>query len=553
MSFRSHLLAYALPITVALCSLLLFLGAVDVFEHNVALYHDAVWDFIPAVAMIRAESLRSDFEVKVFHRPVPILSSPYSGALKIWLLAPMVKLLPLSPHLILVLNVLFGLLYLLALYWALLPLAGKIWASAVLAIPFVDTNFLITVPVDTGITLTQYIFIALALGAFFRFASDPKLKYHRVAYFLCGCILAQKLTALPVVISIVFVLTVVAFNRFLEAVRVGTIRRAITSYFLIPAALFTAPLFLQIYYFSRHGFAGLNESTAGGKWMPYFAAIRSNFAFFFTSFDGWDWYRRLTLDDRPEMIKTPFLAIFGLSIIAFSLAVYSLSHRGRRSGRDSALCFAIGSIGFLLYPAFRGLYRPWHFYILEPLFLCCSVLASRHLVDWSGERFKYVSRAVVCAVLIFLISASTWHSIDVLKQFSSRKGVCLASPAFYNLYDSILRSKVKLVYAINYSMAYPIYVLSKGTVRVDEVAWTQLTPDKMEGLIRNVRTDPEAVIVYRYCGCKNSEPAWVEWLNRETELPAFIKRLGSEAGGLSTVRFRDDRQTEFVLISQKRD
>ena len=551
MPFRSRFASYALPLAIGLCSLIFLLSAVNALKDNVAIYHDAVWDFIPAVAMIRSESVAHDYEVRVFHHRIPIVSSPYSGALKIWSLAPIVKFLPLSPRRILTLNTLFGFIYLLALYWALLPLIGKRWASVAFLVPFVDTNFLITAPVDAGIDLTQYIFIALALGTFFRFTSTHELKYYRATCFVCGCLLAQKLTAFPVAIGIFSVLLFVSFQKFLENMRTGAIRRAVKSYILIPAALFIIPLLFHIFYFWRHGFTALKESTADGILKPYFTALGFNFSFFFTSFDGWDWYRRLTLDARREMIMTPYLAIFGLSIIALSLAIYLLSRRERGAGRNSALSLLIGSVSFLIYPAFRGLYRPWHFYILEPLFLFCFVLACRHLLVWAGARLKHFVRVAVCIIAVFLISVTTWHSTYVLKQYGSRKGICIASPAFYDLYGSIMQSHIKRVYAINYSIAYPIYVLSKGEVRVDDLAWTQLSPAKVEELIRDLKQDPDAAIVYRYCGCRDSEPQWVDWLNRDTELPAFIKSLGNEAGEIDTVRFQDNRQTEFVMIRQK--
>jgi hypothetical protein len=551
MSFKSRFGRYIFPIIIALCAFIFFLNAVEVFKNNVALYHDAVWDFIPAVAFARFESVARSYEVKIFKHPIPIQSSPYSGALKIWLLTPIVKLLPVTPSVVLITNVLFGLIYLLALYWALLPLAGKIWSAVAFAIPFLDTNFLITVPVDAGIDLTQYIFIALALGACVRFVSEFKMKHYRLTWFLCGCLLAQKLTALPIAIGIMCVLIAISFSRFMESVRADSFRKAIKSYFLIPVALFIVPLLCQIYYFQRHGFAELNDATADGTRPPFLEAIRWNFSFFCTSFDGWDWYRRMTLDDRQELIKTPYLAIFGLSIIALALVIYLFYRNGRKIGKEFAASFAIAAISFLFYPAFRGLYRPWHLYILTPLFLFCFVLASRSLLMWAGGKFKYPARGIICAVFIFLVSVSTWHSLDILKQIRSYNGICISSPAFYNLYDSIVRSKIKKIYAINYSIAYPIYVLSKGAIGVDDLAWTPMTPDKMDELVRNVQRDPDSVIVYRNCGCKNSEPQWIEWINRENELPAVIKRFGNESNGFRTARFQDKRQTEYVVFSQK--
>ncbi len=526
----------------------LLVYAAQVVAANMALYHDAVWDFGPAVGLIRGDSLTSSQEVRIFGHPVPIMSSPYSGAYKIWALAPLIKILGTSPRTIVTLNALFGLLYLLALYWALRPLVGPGWAAAAFVVPFVDTNLLLTVPVDVGITLTQYIFISLSFGAFARYLRDPQPKHYRMIWFLGGCILAQKLTALPVVAGIMIATVAVSFRQFVAIVRAQGIPRAVGAWIGLPAALVAIPVLPDIYYFYRNGFADLFSSTAAA-WEPFTKATAFNFKFFISMFDGWDWYSRIIADTGPELAQKPILAVFGLSAMACFLALCAVSSRKRRDAADGLILTCAVAIGFLLYPAFRGLNRPWHLYVLAPGFYCCAIVSLRHLANWAGEKggFAVAVRVGLSLVGVGCLLMSSAHSRTLIKEIEKRKGECIASPIFYEMYGRMRASHVDFVYAVNYSLGYPVYVLSEGTIQVDDLAWTPLTPEKTGEMLRRIKGDPDAVIAYRQCQCKDLDPQWVHWLNRDAELPAFIKSIESDPG-LSVTRFRDARETELVVV-----
>jgi hypothetical protein len=138
----------------------------------------------------------------------------------------------------------------------------------------------------------------------------------------------------------------------------------------------------------------------------------------------------------------------------------------------------------------------------------------------------------------------------MLKEVETHKGACLTSPAVYDIYKEIAASNVRTVYTMNYSLAYSFYVFSKGSVSVEDVAWTDLTREKIEGLFQKIKMDPEVGIAYRYCGNKDWDPNWIRWLNREPQIFDFMKRLEIEDSTLDVLRYKDDRQTEYVLITQ---
>lgn len=540
-----------LPLALGLLSLLFMLRAAEVYSKSIGLFHDVLWDFTPAMHMLKAESYMASQEVKIFGYPLPIVSGPYSGASKIWVLAPLLLLLGTSPLMVLVLNVLFGLIYLLALYWALLPVAGRICASLVFLIPLVDANYLLTVPLDEGIFLTQYIFISLAAGAWFRYLSNSRLKYYWMTWFFAGCLLAQKLTSIPIVLSFAIIISIMPLARFVQLVRSGRKNEAITRFLVMPAASFLVPMLPQSIYFLKSGFADLFASTADGRRVPYFSGLSHLFSFFTHMLDGADWYSRMTLSSVSDTAGPPVLAFSGFAVIACSLLVYLTVDGRKGQGRYTMACFWLGLCSFLLYPAFRGLDRPWHYYVLAPIFFSCVVAAVAHCVSSCAIRWKGPS-AVIVTILGMVITTGVFigarHGIRVLKGIESLKGVCVTSPAVNDIYEDIVKSNLKMIYALNYSLANPIYVFSKGTISANDLAWTDLSREKIEDLFQKIKADPEAAIAYRYCGDKSVESDWIEWLNREPQIFEFIKRLQPEIGSLRVDRYRDARQTEFVLI-----
>ena len=211
---------FRMPALIAgLLSLLFMLNAAGVLSRNIGLFHDELWDFIPAVGMIHAAPIAGWLEFRIFGYPLPLVSGPYQGALKAWVSAPLLMITGTTPRMLLAVNVLFAMVYLIALYWAILPIAGRKWAWLVFASPFVDTNFLITAPMDTGPSLFQYIFISLTLGVLFRYLSSSDMKYYRMIWFFTGCVLAQKLTSIPVVIAFIILTGILSFGRFRQVCR----------------------------------------------------------------------------------------------------------------------------------------------------------------------------------------------------------------------------------------------------------------------------------------------------------------------------------------------
>jgi hypothetical protein len=548
MNPASRLFSKLLPLLPGLLSLVFLLHAAGILSKDLGLTHDELWDFIPAVGMLHGDSLAGSQEVTILHRPVPLVTGPYQGALKTWVLGPLLVLSGTSPRMLLTLNVLFAMAYLAAVYWAILPIVGHKWAWIIFASPFVDTNFLLTGPMDYGPSLFQYIFIGLTMGGLFRYVSGSELKYLWLTGFFTGCILAQKLTALPFVISFVVLTAVFSCRHFVKAAASRGVFAAVGFFFVVPAVLFCLPLIPHLIYFYNTGFANLFSMTADGVYRPYFYALLQNFLFVRDMFGGTDWYQRITLHD---IAATAFPTILATVLIAVSLGIHFLFDREKKFGKYLMAGIALGACSFLLYPAFRGLDRPWHFYLMTPFVFTCCAIATSHCLSFLFGRFK--KNAAIVPLLFSLglaaaVALCTAHGLDVLSEIKIHKGACMWSPAIYEFYDAVKAENIRSIDVINYSIAYPLYVMSNASMQVEDMTWTKLTPEKLQEMFDKVRANPAAGIAYRYCRSREGDASYIQILNRDPEINEFLRKLDMERSSLRLVSRSDQRQTEFVLI-----
>jgi hypothetical protein len=121
--------------------------------------------------------------------------------------------------------------------------------------------------------------------------------------------------------------------------------------------------------------------TADGRSLPFFEALGKN-SFFRSMSTGLDWYQRITLDPAVDTTVTSVLAILGLVVMATSALILIFSTSHDKLGRFAGLCIGLSVCSFALYPAFKGLNRPWHFYVLTPLFICCCTIAAVHCLTF---------------------------------------------------------------------------------------------------------------------------------------------------------------------------
>ena len=537
------------PWVAGLSCLLVLLYSMNVLSRSIGFSWDEIWDYIPSVGLIQGDSLAGTREIRILGHTVPLVSGPYQGALKTWVSAPVINLFGTSTRFIRTLNVLYGMAYLLALYWALLPVVGKRWAWVVFLSPLLDTNFLLFAPMDYGPSLFQFIFISLALGALFRYVVNFELKHYRLVWFFTGCLLAQKLTAIPIAVAIIVITIAFAARSVWKSAGQIRLSSVIKSYGIIPSLLFLIPMAPHLLYFYLSGFANLFSMTADGVRHPYFAALIGNSVNFHTMFDGTRWYQQITFEALERL--PPVLFISGLATMLASVAICFTYGCRKKLGMPAIASTGVFILGFLLYPAFGGLNRPWHFFILTPLFACGFIISIAVLVTSFENRwakFAVWFRGTIIVCLISGVGFSATHGFEILQKIENKKGVCVTSPAITDVYESLRAAGIKKIFGINYSIANPVYVLSKGSIRTDELAWTDLSEVKIDEMLETLKEDSEVAMVYRLCGHKEESTKWISWLNHEPQIFELIKRVDSENSGLDIQVISDERATDFVLI-----
>jgi hypothetical protein len=542
----------ALPYALGALSLLFLLYAASVLSRSIGLFKDELWDFTPAVQMLHGDYVIATQQMWILGIPVHLVTGPYMGALKSWVLAPLLMLLGTTPSLLLTLNVAFSILHLAALYWALIPAVGKKWACLVFAAPLMDTNFLLTAPMDAGPNLFQYLFLNLALGATLRYLAGSQPRHYWLAGFFSGCVLAQKLTSAPLVLGFAVILLLLAARDFRTRMRTHGAGSALVIFLAIPAAAFLIPLIPHLTYLFRSGLGDLFSMQATGPRPPFLTVLGDNFSYFRAMFDGIDWYRRIALDSRPMATPFPIWSTLGLVLMAFALA---LAFRNGKKGKHFAsICIGLFIAGFLLFPFFKELNRPWHLYALTPIFTAAWVAAFVQIFDRFASRsgrWRLGAHTAGFILLAACVAPGIIHGLGMLRRIDAYKGMSITSPAIYDVYQAMQRQNLQEIHAVNYSLDTPIYVLSKGSIRVEDLTWTELTAAKIEELLGKIQANPQSGILYRYCGSREWDPEWMKWLNRETEiqrLNAMAERLHPQ---IQIVRCADKRQTEFVLISHK--
>ena len=268
-------------------------------------------------------------------------------------------------------------------------------------------------------------------------------------------------------------------------------------------------------------------------------------------FDGTDWYQRMTLHTIPA--NRPFVLYTGLSLFTASFFLYLFRpHRGSH-GCMAVVSIAVTVSSFLLYPAFRGLNRPWHMYILTPLFAASCLVSMAHLLSSLRNRaVAWAARSLSAAAVLLALVLGSAHGLDILKLIEERKGVCMTSPALLDASNAMKSANIELLYGLNYSLAWPIYVLSGGDIKVRDLAFTDLA-EWMDEIFKNVKEKPGTAIAYRYCGCKEENAEWIQRLNKSPQLSEFLQRLEKERPSLDLLTIKDDRLTEFVMITRRRE
>lgn len=517
----------------------LFLEILLVELRDIGFSHDELWDYPAAVAALKGDSIQAQQEIVIFGYRLPLVSGPYQGAIKSWLLMPMLALAGVSPLVLRGINCVLALLYILSLYWALRALWPRQKARWLILLPFFDPTFLLFSPMDYGPFLIQTIFIALSLGFILRALNDERNAIPNMikALFCASVVLAAKLTSLPFQISLCFV--VLAFPR-------RVLRRLFSLQVLgLITLAVVVPLLPNMVYFFRQGFADALVMTQVDPTniLPYPWRVWQNIkAFFFDFLVG----QRFLFSFIPRASIPQFWPIgpiIGILLFLLSPLLFFLCRGQKQQLRGQMFLVLFFLLFFLIFSLFSGLTRPWHYFVLHPVFILMS--SSMALLLVSSQRLVIAKFFCIALVLLLPLASGVNILFKSLSVISRDQGTVLTTPELSVLQEKLGELNARKVICVSYSMCYPLYVLSGGELKViDGAFWTLTPPDKI--YVEQELAEPQTVLIYRTEAAQTGKETYIDWLNRGAKWIALQEDLHKEPYTVMQLQRRD--QGSFTIV-----
>lgn len=502
-----------------------------------AVYHDELWNHPAAVSLLQGTSWRRGWEVPVFGVPLPLVSGPYQGSLKTFLLTPLLAVFGTSPAALRGIHCAFGLLYLAALYWALRAVLARRPAALVFLLPLADPNLAMFVPTDQGPFLLQNALFALSLGALLRLASGRELRWVLLALGAASLALADKLTGLPLAAVLMLLALILGGGVLLRRRR----------YLALAALAVALPLLPHAAYFAAAGFSELEENVGRGMSQkpPYLVSLGQTLhALTGHIADGSAMPKSLTGHSPPP--HRPLLAPLALALAAGGGAV-ALWRRGTITAPVGVATLSL-ALGLLAYAAVPGLTRPWHYFQLQPPLVVAASLGLGALLQQVPTTSKVAIpvRALAALAVAAAAGVGALRTGQLLSFLSSHQGTRIYSPGLYELQRKVFSLAPQRLVCLNYSLCNPLYVLARGRVEVVDLTWAELS-ETTEGYVRHLLSLPGTVLVYRQVsGARGpAQASYFDWLNRTSDW--LLPRLEG-AGGPRREQVHSDGRVEFGLL-----
>lgn len=514
-----------------LCATVLLAIACVVAARHIAPHHDELWNHPQALALARGESLHLDGDLTLFGRHFPWVSGPYQGAFKTWLLAPLLRLFGTSPLALRAIDGGLAVLFLLALYWAARAALTPLQSAPLLLLPLLDPELLLFVPSDQGPFLLQCTLLTVALGALLRAWLRNARRWLLLGVLAASATAGDKLTAAPVVLAWGVVAVLALRGKLL-----GWLRSRWALWLLLVGALPAAPFAV---YFACRGFGLLRTMTTATSRLSWHGKLLIDLQHMLYSGNGAEWNRMLVGVGTAPWTSYGWRHLVGPALLGGLLVL--LRRRDDRS-RATALHTAMALASLLLYAAFAGLTRPWHYLVLLPPL----ALATAHALVLLGTV-----RGLRWLPTVSLVAASVVGGANAWTQLSAQaehRGALLSSPGLYGLSAELERRGIRAVSSISYSLWRPLYVLHGGRLIAEDLEGADFGSPATAGYLRQRLATANCGVVYRRSTFAWDKD-WVAWLNRGAE---WFERTFADEPGLDRVRIPDGRGTEFVLVVRRR-
>lgn len=503
-----------------------------------AVYHDELWNHPAALSLLAGKSWQRRWEIHLLGVHLPLVSGPYQGSLKSYLLAPLLAIFGTSPAALRGIHCLFGLAYLVGLYWALKPAITSRIAGLVFLLPLVDPNLTSFVPTDQGPFLLQNVLLALAFGCFLRLHLLQAPVWLFTGLALTSLALADKLTGAPVVAPLYLFLLFWAARNKLPSVK-GVL-------LIITAGL--TPLLPHAIYFWREGFDELRGNVGGdisaGWQVSYPERFTKTVSDLVNNF-GSGPHMPLAITGVAPPKTFPLLVVLGVIVIALGtlLAIRDNERKGRTS-LWACLWFVLALLSFAAVP---GLHRPWHYLALHPPLVTATFLSGYTVFSYHASTARRFLQAAFLPLLVVAAGLGVKQTHNVLRHFAMHPAIYIASPGLYQLYFTLTQMDIRQVVCLNYSLCNPLFVLFGGRVDVVDFTWAPLS-EQTRVRFESLLSQPRSVGVYRTIAKPFHpwEEAHVQWLNRVSNW--LLPQLAQHKKLHPTTVFSDGHAT-FGLVA----
>ncbi|WP_347242810.1 hypothetical protein, partial [Thermogutta sp.] len=467
--------------------------ATGVLVKNYSFYHDEIWNAPQAVSLLRGECWRRAYSLPVGRLALPVVSGPYQGAIKTYLLVPWIACFGTSPLSLRSANVALFAFFLAAMYWALRPVSRQLAALSLLlpwALP-ATTTF---VPTDHGPFLVAWILIAMGLGFLARFATAHTEGALVSAVACFSLLVTDKITNTPVAVV------------GITAVALLALRTKQTKLLLRPATLgaLALPLLPWVIYFASNGFNELLANTAGPS-LPVMQRAARFFPSLFAALTGrheavvltGKWPQHFSLLLFPFLVSIPLL-----------MCLVTLFRKVTASSLFWSL-FTGALVGVFCFIAIPGLTRPWHYLPFYPILLFLSFFAVSR-VPW-----KPLAALFFAAIVGLGVRDSVYHE-RVLSFLMSNPGTGYTSPALNQLLPKLRAHGVETVLCLNYSLCNPLFVLAGGKLQIIDATWWTEDPESWQRIVSLLSSRGRAAVWREILDAKQRNPQEIRWLNQKT-------------------------------------
>lgn len=462
-SKRAHLHLFCIIIALTMIIQLLFANN---HAKNFGPSVDILWGIPQATSLMNGQSYISEYELEIFGKRLPIATGAYQGGLKPYIAALWMKIFGHEYGELLYFNTILSAVLICSLYF-LIPASPPGRVFALLSVYILNLHFIFGSILDYGPFLLQSIWISLALG----YAVKGK-KYNSISFFcisaLCiGLCLNEKVTAIPTACGLLICLTYSLFSSQLNKQR----KLFATSICVITALIGITPYGI---YFYQSGHKIIKEIAYGQE------TVSINFLkdlnlFVQASIATYNSGSLSLIPQWDQIINTAQSDYFLLAALYSSggmllfMLIKSVAKKDEYTTEKSSEPFFL--IGFvlivvlLLHGCIPGLHRPWHVFTLYPFITFTLAMLIDYVSTWS--KSKYVL-CILIATCIYTYSIRISKSLTLITQHT---GSDIYSHALISFSKELEKLPPARIAALTYSLADPVYVLTGGTVRVDDFTW----------------------------------------------------------------------------------